>query len=187
MVVHPGFKFSPAADRFDVAVLQLSSPVSYMSHIAPICLPQVGRDPEPGTIAYAAGWGAIIPDDQLGPLAFLIPKEQKRPKVLQVVDVPLIQNAECEVWHERAGITVKLCPEMMCAGYRDGGKDSCKGDSGGPLMVRQRDGRWICFGWFGVSRVLLWQTWSTRNLSQNICHLRLDLIPGKWGPLKKQI
>ena len=79
---------------------------------------------QPGTIAYAAGWGAIIPDDQLGPLAFLIPKEQKRPKVLQVVDVPLIENPECEVWHERAGITVKLYPEMMCAGYRDGGKDS---------------------------------------------------------------
>ena len=56
-------------------------------------------------MAYAAGWGAIIPDDQLGPLAFLIPKEQKRPKVLQVVDVPLIENGECEVWHERAGIT----------------------------------------------------------------------------------
>jgi len=146
MVVHPGFKFSPAADRFDVAVLQLSSPVSYMSHIAPICLPQVGRDPEPGTIAYAAGWGAIIPDDQLGPLAFLIPKEQKRPKVLQVVDVPLIENNECEVWHEKAGITVHLYPEMMCAGYRDGGKDSCKGDSGGPLMVRQRDGRFVLVG-----------------------------------------
>ena len=39
---------------------------------------------QPGTVAYAAGWGAIIPDDQLGPLAFLIPKEQKRPTVLQV-------------------------------------------------------------------------------------------------------
>ena len=101
---------------------------------------------QPGTIAYAAGWGAIIPDDQLGPLAFLIPKEQKRPKVLQVVDVPLIENGECEVWHQRAGITVQLYPEMMCAGYRDGGKDSCKGDSGGPLMVRQRDGRFVLVG-----------------------------------------
>ena len=101
---------------------------------------------QPGTIAYAAGWGAIIPDDQLGPLAFLIPKEQKRPKVLQVVDVPLIENTECEVWHHRAGITVQLYPEMMCAGYRDGGKDSCKGDSGGPLMVRQRDGRFVLVG-----------------------------------------
>jgi hypothetical protein len=42
------------------------------------------HDFQPGTIAYATGWGATIPDDKLGPLAFLIPKEQKRPKVLQV-------------------------------------------------------------------------------------------------------
>lgn len=146
MVVHPRFQFSPAADRFDVAVLKLQTPVSYLSHIAPICLPQVGRDPETGTVAYAAGWGAIIPDDQLGPLAFLVPKEQKRPKVLQVVDVPLIDNRECEAWHSRAGITVRLYPEMLCAGYRTGGKDSCKGDSGGPLMVRQRDGRFVLVG-----------------------------------------
>ena len=35
-----------------------------------------------------------------------------------MVDVPLIENYECEDWHERAGITVQLYPEMMCAGYR---------------------------------------------------------------------
>lgn len=146
MVVHPKFQFSPAADRFDVAVLKLAKPVFYASHIAPICLPQVGRDPEPGTLAYATGWGAIIPDDQLGPLAFLIPKEKKRPKVLQVVDVPLIENTQCEEWHRRKGISVRLYPEMLCAGYKTGGKDSCKGDSGGPLMVRQRDGRFVLVG-----------------------------------------
>ena len=40
-VVHPKFQFSPAADRFDVAVLRLERPVRYAPHIAPICLPEV--------------------------------------------------------------------------------------------------------------------------------------------------
>ena len=50
---------------------------------------------QPGTVAYAAGWGAIIPDDQLGPLAFLIPKAQKRPTVLQVGSGFLIARDLC--------------------------------------------------------------------------------------------
>ena len=53
--VHPKFQFSPAADRFDVAVLRLDRPVRYAPHIAPICLPEIGRDPSPGTQAYVAG------------------------------------------------------------------------------------------------------------------------------------
>ena len=53
--VHPKFQFSPAADRYDVAVLRLDRPVRYAPHIAPICLPEIGRDPSPGTQAYDAG------------------------------------------------------------------------------------------------------------------------------------
>ena len=59
--VHPRFQFSPAADRYDVAVLRLERPVRYAPHITPICLPEAGRDPSPGTHAYVAGWGALIP------------------------------------------------------------------------------------------------------------------------------
>ena len=61
----------------------------------------------------------------------------------QVVDVPLIENRQCEQWHSRRGITVsfhpsedvvsiyppcdaqvRLYPEMLCAGYKAGGKVS---------------------------------------------------------------
>ena len=104
--VHPKFQFSPAADRYDVAVLRLARPVRYAPHIAPICLPEAGRDPAAGTHAYVAGWGALIPDDVTGPLIPLLVPEVKRPSVLQVVNVPVQTNERCENWHRDSGIKV---------------------------------------------------------------------------------
>ena len=37
--VHPYFKFTPQADRYDVAVIRLNRRVDYAPHISPICLP----------------------------------------------------------------------------------------------------------------------------------------------------
>jgi len=45
---------------------------------------------------------------------------------LQAVDVPVIDNRLCERWHRSNGINVVIHDEMMCAGYRSGGKDSCQ-------------------------------------------------------------
>lgn len=56
--VHPYFKFTPQADRFDVAVLRLDRPVHYMPHISPICLPEKNED-FLGQYGWAAGWGAL--------------------------------------------------------------------------------------------------------------------------------
>ncbi|OWR51281.1 serine protease, partial [Danaus plexippus plexippus] len=130
--VHPLFKFTPQADRFDVAVLTLDRNVQYMPHIAPICLPERGSD-FLGQYGWAAGWGALSPGSRL------------RPRTLQAVDVPVIDNRVCERWHRANGINVVIYPEMLCAGYRGGGKDSCQGDSGGPLML-ERGGRWTLVG-----------------------------------------
>ncbi|XP_023311514.1 uncharacterized protein LOC108913614 [Anoplophora glabripennis] len=130
--VHPFFKFTPQADRFDVAVLRLDRTAHNLPHITPICLPPRGEN-FLGEVGVAAGWGALSPGSRL------------RPQTLQAVQVPVIDNRQCERWHRSKGITVTIYDEMMCAGYKNGGRDSCQGDSGGPLML-QKTGRWFLVG-----------------------------------------
>lgn len=57
---------------------------------------------------------------------FVVLGSRLRPKTLQAVDVPVIDNRLCERWHKANGINVIIYDEMMCAGYRGGGKDSCQ-------------------------------------------------------------
>ncbi|KAJ1526967.1 hypothetical protein ONE63_008514 [Megalurothrips usitatus] len=159
--VHPYFKFTPQADRYDVAVLRLDRPVQYMPHIAPICLPQKGAD-FLGQYGWAAGWGALQAGSRL------------RPKTLQAVDVPVIDNRLCEKWHQSNGINVIIYDEMMCAGYRGGGKDSCQGDSGGPLMM-EKTGRWYLIGIVSAG-VLVRAARPARHLPPRGTHRRLDLL-----------
>jgi len=130
--VHPYFRFTPQADRYDVAVIRLNRQVDYAPHISPICLPPKDMHLM-GHYGWASGWGALEPGSRL------------RPKTLQVVDVPMIDNRQCEQWHREKGINVIIYDEMVCAGYFHGGKDSCQGDSGGPLMM-EHEGRWTLIG-----------------------------------------
>ncbi|XP_022242785.1 transmembrane protease serine 9-like [Limulus polyphemus] len=130
--LHPRFQFTPQADRFDVAVLILDRPVPYRGNIRPICLPEKNAD-FLGQIGYVTGWGALEPGSKL------------RPKVLQHVPVPVINNQVCEIWHRRQGIQIRIHGEMMCAGYEFGGRDACQGDSGGPLSVNHF-GVWYLIG-----------------------------------------
>nr|XP_022921224.1 uncharacterized protein LOC111429520 isoform X2 [Onthophagus taurus] len=130
--VHPFFKFTPQADRFDVAVLRLDRTAQSLPHIAPICLPPKGES-FLGEVGVAAGWGAMSPGSRL------------RPQTLQAVKVPVIESRLCERWHRSKGIGVVIYDEMLCAGYKNGGRDSCQGDSGGPLML-QKQNRWYLIG-----------------------------------------
>lgn len=130
--MHPFFKFTPQADRFDVAVLRLDRTAHQLPHIAPICLPPKGES-FLGEVGVAAGWGALSPGSRL------------RPQTLQAVQVPVIDSRLCERWHRSKGIGVVIYDEMLCAGYKNGGRDSCQGDSGGPLML-QKQSRWYLIG-----------------------------------------
>ncbi|XP_060042405.1 plasma kallikrein [Erinaceus europaeus] len=51
---------------------------------------------------------------------------------LQKTNIPLVANDECQKSYRDYEIT----KQMICAGYKEGGKDACKGDSGGPLVCK---------------------------------------------------
>ncbi|XP_011801657.1 kallikrein-13 isoform X2 [Piliocolobus tephrosceles] len=54
------------------------------------------------------------------------------PKTLQCANIQLRSDEEC-----RQVYPGKITDNMLCAGTKEGGKDSCEGDSGGPLVCNR--------------------------------------------------
>lgn len=63
-----------------------------------------------------------------------------------MVKLPILANDVCQEMFNKAGHDKEIKPTFMCAGFNDGGKDSCEGDSGGPLMVQRSNGHWVLAG-----------------------------------------
>ena len=74
-------------------------------------------------MCYAVGWGKTVDGDIFGAEA------------LREARVPLIDDRDC-----RRAFDFELTASQMCAGYSEGGVDTCAGDSGGPLMCHTSGG-----------------------------------------------
>merc|ERR1711976_1025322 len=82
-----------------------------------------------GTDSVATGWGdtKFTGDNQF----------------LQQVTLPVISQTVCRGYYSPSQVK----DDMVCAGLREGGKDTCQGDSGGPLVYLNEDnGRWQLLG-----------------------------------------
>lgn len=79
-----------------------------------------------GTVATVIGWGSTA----------YPANSHTYPTDLMEVDVPVVANSVCDDVPEYNGLN----DNMLCAGYAQGGKDSCSGDSGGPLFVEENSG-----------------------------------------------
>ncbi|XP_077474708.1 tryptase-like [Stigmatopora argus] len=121
LIIHPDY--NPANFDNDVALLRLSTPVTFTNFIRPVCLAAASSTFFAGTKSWVTGWGDI---------AFGVPAPP--PGELMEVQVPIVGNRQC--YCDYSGIN-PITENMICAGPREGGRDTCQGDSGGPLVTKK--------------------------------------------------
>jgi transmembrane serine protease 9 len=121
-IIHPAFNALTLDE--DIALLKLSKPLSLTSRVQPVALVDSDDLARPGTLATVTGWGDLFEGSNEGS------------ETLQQVSLPIVANEQCEEafdWY--FGSDTWVTDNMLCAGYEEGGKDTCSGDSGGPLVV----------------------------------------------------
>ncbi|CAG0905322.1 unnamed protein product [Cyprideis torosa] len=108
----------------ELAPAQLGSRVKINDVIRPACLPEREFEYTNGDTVKVIGWGIT---EVGGP----------KSTVLNEVEIPLVSAETCAASYSRVRNfpfrDSKLPAEIICAGGTDG-KDSCNGDSGGPLF-----------------------------------------------------
>ncbi|XP_071963552.1 mannan-binding lectin serine protease 1-like, partial [Antedon mediterranea] len=123
-----------AAFDADIALIKLNQSVQFSRVIRPICLPEqsnttdnnkanVDHADAPSMKGVVIGWGEMS-------------VYHSTSNYLREVYVSLVSRNTCD---DAFRPPVEVTENMVCAGERHGGKDACRGDSGGPLMFRNYD------------------------------------------------
>ena len=126
ILLHPGYRHAHKQD--DIALLRLSRPAAFTGRVQPACLPPAGSD-HTGRSARVAGWG-------------LTEFNGDSAAVLQEATLTVSDVQQCEQSYRtgRPGDFKETFPggfqgTKLCAQGHE--KDSCEGDSGGPLTVTE--------------------------------------------------
>ncbi|XP_076069688.1 glandular kallikrein-3, submandibular-like [Oratosquilla oratoria] len=127
VISHEAYR-NPCRYCNDIALIKLAQPAQlHTISVMPACLPlnpeqDMGFSVEEfeGKVAVAAGWGSTSRD----PLTFDLPD------TLQEVNLPIQKLPYC------SNLLVKYAePTMIVCAGGSGHRDTCKGDSGGPLTL----------------------------------------------------
>ncbi|XP_073351486.1 coagulation factor VII [Pagrus major] len=122
MVIHRNYNQS--SSDTDLAMLRLHRPIKLGLFVVPICLPAqnstFSRTLATIRQSTVSGWGRLS-------------RHGVSSRVLQRLVLPRVPLQEC-----RLHTSLNITRNMLCAGFKTGGKDACQGDSGGPLVTRYK-------------------------------------------------
>ncbi|XP_016117262.1 chymotrypsin-like protease CTRL-1 [Sinocyclocheilus grahami] len=114
IINHPGYV--GAYYDNDIALVQLSSSVTFSDYIRPVCLAAAGGVFVGGTESWVTGWGRLQQEGSVSDM-------------LQEVTMTVVSNSDCNKSYGGS-----ITSNMICAGQQ--GKSVCPGDSGGPMLSR---------------------------------------------------
>ncbi|XP_053683729.1 serine protease grass-like [Sabethes cyaneus] len=116
-ITHPSYN----RPRFsnDIGLIRLASSVTFSDQIKPICLPATDEFRNLLHNKYVlTGWGTT--------------EANSVSNVLLKAYLPRVENSKCEQIMKNNSLSITLSESQLCAGGTNL-KDSCRGDSGGPL------------------------------------------------------
>lgn len=117
-------KPSVNANNADIALLKLRNDIEWNEMAWPVCFPAREAGNFSGHEAVVIGWGKLNE------------KSDDFSNDLQKVKLTIIDNKVCQNWFRQAGRDMLIDERIICAGFKNGGKDACHGDSGGPLLSK---------------------------------------------------
>ncbi|XP_041939671.1 serine protease 27-like [Alosa sapidissima] len=116
VVQHPYYRWDETNIN-NIGLVQLQEAVSFSDTVKPVILPSPRDVFSPDTECWVTGWGYVAESTPLG-----------GKQTLQEVQVSLVDDVTCR------RIYPETTDRMLCAGDPRGGKDSCQGDAGAPLV-----------------------------------------------------
>ncbi|NXL33365.1 TM11E protease, partial [Glaucidium brasilianum] len=132
IIIHERYSDFILDHEYDVAVVELASPIKFTSDVHSVCLPEASHVFPENTSCFVTGWGALENDGECYSV-----------NQLRQAEVKIISTATC---NRRQVYSGAITPGMLCAGYLEGQVDACQGDSGGPLVHANSRGIWYLVG-----------------------------------------
>ncbi|NXU48329.1 GRAA protein, partial [Turnix velox] len=115
-IPHP--HYCSSSKENDIMLIKLHKKAKINKAVQIIDLPTSDDDLKPGTTCTVAGWGQTHNE------------KNSSSDTLREVNVTIISRQICNDKYKKSAV---ITDNMICAGNKKGGKDSCNGDSGGPL------------------------------------------------------